>query len=159
MAEEALRSRGGRCRDVRAREIRGRPVVAADLALRATPYATGASDEVFLEYTTADDRLAGFARLSLPREPSFVGELRDSALLREVHVYGASLGLGRRARGVAQHAGLGRRLVEAAADTARAAGFPALAVISAVGTRAYYRALGFRDGALYQHRRLIPDAP
>jgi histone acetyltransferase (RNA polymerase elongator complex component) len=29
-------------------------------------------------------------------------------------------------------------------------------VISAVGTRAYYRELGFSDGALYQHRTLTP---
>ena len=28
-----------------------------------------------------------------------------------------------------------------------------VAVISAVGTRPYYRRLGFRDGDLYQHRR------
>jgi elongator complex protein 3 len=34
------------------------------------------------------------------------------------------------------------------------AGYADLAVISAVGTRAYYRGLGFRDGPLYQHRRL-----
>jgi histone acetyltransferase (RNA polymerase elongator complex component) len=31
-------------------------------------------------------------------------------------------------------------------------------VISAVGTRRYYRRLGFRDGALYQHRPLVAPA-
>ena len=39
---------------------------------------------------------------------------------------------------------------------AREAGFADLAVISAVGTRYYYRRLGFVDGALYQHRRVAP---
>ena len=38
------------------------------------------------------------------------------------------------------------------------AGFPdpkdTLSVISAIGTRGYYRRHGFEDGALYQHRRL-----
>jgi elongator complex protein 3 len=35
-----------------------------------------------------------------------------------------------------------------------AAGHTRLAVISAMGTRAYYRRLGFRDGSLYQHLAL-----
>jgi elongator complex protein 3 len=65
-------------------------------------------------------------------------------------VYGASVELGRRAGGRAQHAGLGARLLARAARIARGEGFAGLAVISAVGTRAYYRARGFRDGALYQ---------
>ena len=53
------------------------------------------------------------------------------------------------AQAVAQHGGLGRRLVERAAALAGEAGYPVLAVISAVGTRAWYRRLGFSDGALY----------
>jgi elongator complex protein 3 len=36
------------------------------------------------------------------------------------------------------------------------AGFTRLSVISAVGTRAYYRALGFSDGSLYQHLPVRP---
>ena len=31
------------------------------------------------------------------------------------------------------------------------AGFRDLAVVSAIGTRAYYRGLGFTDGRMYQH--------
>ena len=80
-------------------------------------------------------------------------ELEGCAILREVHVYGASLDLGRRG-GAPQHAGLGRRLVERATALAEEAGFRRLAVISAVGTRDYYRGLGFSDGALYQHREV-----
>ena len=76
--------------------------------------------------------------------------------MREVHVYGASLGLGRRGP-EPQHSGLGRRLLERAAQIARSGGYHKLAVISAVGTRAYYRAQGFADGALYQHRPLTGD--
>ena len=69
-------------------------------------------------------------------------------------MYGASLPLRRRDPGDAQHRGLGRALVERAAARAARAGFADLAVISAVGTRAYYRKLGFRDAPLYQHRAL-----
>jgi elongator complex protein 3 len=63
-------------------------------------------------------------------------------------------GLGESGNGRSQHAGLGARLIERAAEIAREAGFESLAVISSIGTREYYRRLEFVDGELYQHREL-----
>jgi elongator complex protein 3 len=103
---------------------------------------------------TRDDRLAGFLRLALPDGPSFIEELGSSALVREVHVYGSSMAIGAREEGKAQHAGLGRKLLQDAAAEAMARGFTRLSVISSVGTREYYRRQGFKDGPLYQHRRI-----
>jgi elongator complex protein 3 len=80
-----------------------------------------------------------------------VAELGTSAVIRELHVYGGVAGIGERVPGAPQHRGLGRALVAAARERAAAAGHATLAVISAVGTRAYWRSLGFRDGELYQH--------
>jgi elongator complex protein 3 len=80
-------------------------------------------------------------------------------VIRELHVYGGALALGARDGARAQHRGLGRRLVREASARALEAGYRALAVISAVGTRPYYRALGFGDGALYQHLPLGDDEP
>jgi elongator complex protein 3 len=50
--------------------------------------------------------------------------------------------------------GLGRKLLQDAAEEARSRGFARLSVISSVGTREYYRRQGFTDGTLYQHRRI-----
>ncbi len=75
-------------------------------------------------------------------------------MIREVHVYGKVAPLHSPSEGAAQHAGLGRRLVRAACEQARAAGFSSMLVISAVGTRNYYRHLGFEDAALYQRLSL-----
>jgi elongator complex protein 3 len=151
VAERRLRLQGRPCRDIRAREIGGRDCADDALSLDAIAYATSLGEEVFLQFVTADDRIAGFLRLGLPREDAWLEQLRGSALLREVHVYGPSLPVGRRAAGRPQHQGLGRSLVEEATRRAGAAGFTQLSVVSAVGTRAYYRDLGFADGALYQH--------
>ena len=82
----------------------------------------------------------------LPVEP---GE----AMIREVHVYGQAARLGK-ADAAAQHQGLGRALVERACGIARSAGYTHVNVISSVGTRAYYRRLGFTDVGLYQRRGL-----
>jgi elongator complex protein 3 len=139
---------------VRSREIGAGRVEAAALLLRELAYASADGEECFLEYATPEGRLVAFPRLSLPRSPAPLPELAGRALVREVHVYGASLEIGRRGGPAAQHLGLGRRLLARAAQMARERGYPGLAVISAVGTRAYYRGLGFRDGAFYQHLEL-----
>lgn len=158
LAEQEVARRGGRCRDVRAREIRGDGFDPDRLALRTTAYEAEVAEERFLELTTPEDRLVGFLRLSLPRAASFVPELGRSAVIREVHVYGAALGIGERDALRPQHRGLGGRLVEEAARQARAAGHARLAVISAVGTRDWYRRLGFADTGLYPSRDLLPPA-
>ncbi len=151
LAERELQRRGERCQDIRSREIKHDRFDPAELRLVVTCYASAIGQEQFIELVTPQDRLVAFVRLSLPHTESFVAELGRSAVIRELHVYGASLPLGLRDTSRAQHRGLGRRLVEQAATRARAAGHHALAVISAVGTRAYYRSLGFQDGPLYQH--------
>ena len=74
-------------------------------------------------------------------------------MIREVHVYGKVAALRRTGEGT-QHLGLGRALVEEACAQATAAGYTAINVISAVGTRVYYRNLGFKDAGLYQKRPL-----
>jgi len=147
IAERRLAAQGGRARDIRAREIGADAVLPGSLSLRRTGYATAAGREHFLEWVTPEDRIAGFLRLHRPASPSFVPELGARDVVREVHVYGESLALGARQQGPAQHAGLGTRLLEAAA---RGVGAEGLAVISAVGTRPWYRARGFRPGALYE---------
>ena len=75
-------------------------------------------------------------------------------MIREVHVYGPALEIGVESEGQAQHAGLGTRLIERAAEIARQAGFNRLAVIASTGTRDYYRARGFELGELYMMKDL-----
>ena len=140
--------------EIRSREVRGDAPKREALALKATAYKTTTSREVFLEWVTAEDRIAGFLRLSLPSTPSFVDELVGSAIIREVHVYGRAVSVGKRDGQAPQHRGLGRGLVEEACQRAADAGFASIAVISSIGTKAYYRKLGFEDGVLYQHRGL-----
>jgi elongator complex protein 3 len=154
VVEQELQRHGERSGDIRGREVRFHQVTNDDLRLDELWYATRCSDEVFLQYVTPERYIAGFLRLSLPAEPAIVEELADAAMIREVHVYGQSLEIGEASPGRAQHSGLGKQLIERATEIARARGFKRLAVISAVGTREYYRKRGFEDGILYQFREL-----
>ena len=157
LVEAQLAAHGERSRDIRAREVRDSAIVPEALHLDALSYPTGIGREYFLQFITAERHIAGFLRLSLPDRgaPALHAELDGAAIIREVHVYGQALGFGQEAAGKAQHSGLGTRLIERAAQIARAHGYARLAVISAVGTRAYYRERAFEDGQLYQVRRLL----
>lgn len=149
--EQAVREKDLNDQNIRAREVRQATVDKAQLTLDVTEYQTATSRELFLQFVGPGDRLAGFLRLSLPTQQAFIAELEASALIREVHVYGTAVPVGERHAGRSQHVGLGTRLVRRASQLAAEAGFSTLSVISAVGTRNYYRGLGFKDGPLYQH--------
>ncbi|WP_294439960.1 elongator complex protein 3, partial [uncultured Slackia sp.] len=157
-------------REIRYREIATSEVDVDTLALNVVPYETSATDERFLQWVTPEGRIAGFLRLSLPKREAvadLAAELFDSsapstpvpiinadeAMIREVHVYGMATRVGEDGA-AAQHHGLGRRLIERACELAREAGYKRINVISAVGTREYYRMLGFHDHGLYQQRSL-----
>ncbi len=154
VAERSLQNRGQRCRDIRSREIRAASFEVSALERRVLEFETEVSREMFLQLVTPDDQLVGFLRLCLPFAASFIEELGKSALIREVHVYGVSAELGERDANKAQHLGLGQLLIEWAARLAKQAGYKEMAVISAIGTRGYYRKVGFQDGVLYQHQAL-----
>lgn len=156
-AQMELQRRGHSCQCIRCREVRGRPVNAAMLRQSEYRYLTGVGEERFLSMETPDGRLAGFLRLLLPWPESAAEapqELHGCAVIREVHVYGPALHVGADSIGEAQHAGVGSQLIAQAAALASEAGFKRLAVIAAIGTRAYYRRLGFTQGDLYMHRDL-----
>ena len=145
-------------RDIRYREINNRTAEMSDLTLHDVEYETTVSTEHFLQWTTDDDRIAGFLRLSLPHPDALATReslpiTADQAMIREVHVYGAAAKLHATSRS-AQHIGLGRKLVETACAMAKEAGYASVNVISAIGTREYYRNLGFNDASLYQNRPL-----
>lgn len=145
--------------EIRFREIGVEPVSIEELTLDQLMYRTLDTTEHFLQWVTPTNRIAGFLRLSLPHAkalpqedagqddlPPEIGE----AMIREVHVYGFATRIDGDGMS-AQHHGLGRSLIRRACQIARESGYSRVNVISAVGTREYYRKLGFEDGELYQH--------
>lgn len=145
--------------EIRSREIAFGAAANDELSLSEIAYETTNTHEVFLQWVAPGNRIAGFLRLSMPNAdyidahvtalPIDAGE----AMIREVHVYGRVAGLHQDGEN-AQHRGLGRMLIERACDIARENGYTAINVISAIGTRGYYRKQGFTDNGLYQQRSL-----
>ena len=154
-----LAKRAQPVQEIRSREIAFGAAANDELSLSEVAYETTNTHEVFLQWVAPGNRIAGFLRLSMPNAdyidahvtalPIDAGE----AMIREVHVYGRVAGLHQGGEN-AQHRGLGRMLIERACDIARENGYTAINVISAIGTRGYYRKQGFTDNGLYQQRSL-----
>jgi ELP3 family radical SAM enzyme/protein acetyltransferase len=72
-------------------------------------------------------------------------EMRDAALIRELHVYGQMVPVYQSGekKGEQQHIGFGKRLMAAAEEIAWEHGFRKMAVIAGVGVRNFYRKLGY----------------
>lgn len=162
--ELAAKDAASRVQEIRFREINQQQVRAAELTLQDFTYATEVSNEHFLQWVTADNKIAGFCRLSLPHWDKLTAGACDvtanellvqpgQAMIRELHVYGQALSLGSEGMS-AQHQGLGQKLLAKASSIAAEAGYTSLNVISSIGTRAYYRAQGFTDTGLYQQKAL-----
>lgn len=156
--------------EIRFREISTAQTTKSELVCQAYEYATTVSDEYFLQWIDVQGRIAGFLRLSLPHKealeayPDFSAVQVGEAMIREVHIYGSVVQLDKNLpdnQGRAQHIGLGKSLIEKACQIASDAGYTKMNVISAIGTRSYYRRQGFTQmttNGLYQQRDLV-DMP
>jgi len=101
--------------------------------------------------------LIGFCRLRIDSNPGggFIKELSDCSLIREVHVYGHSLGVGSTGNS-SQHRGYGQLLVKTAEEIAIANNYKKVAVIAGVGTREYYKnKCGYHLEGTYMIKNLI----
>jgi ELP3 family radical SAM enzyme/protein acetyltransferase len=84
--------------------------------------------------------IIGFCRLRIDKNPGggFINELKDCGLIRELHVYGSSLQIGKNGSS-SQHKGYGQKLMIVAEDIMKSYGLKKSAVIAGVGTREYYK--------------------
>jgi elongator complex protein 3 len=168
LAEQRAEEKGIQLRDIRAREVgmNEEDPSEENIELDVMTYESGGGLEHFISFEdTEKDLLVGFCRLRFPsyshaapgpvQEGDTVRrELKDAALVRELHVYGSEAGIGT-ADGDWQHKGYGKKLLRKAEELAADAGFEKVSVISGIGVRQYYREkLGYHQDGPYVSKRL-----
>jgi elongator complex protein 3 len=158
VAQSRLKQRGRACGCLRCREVGRRATPSPDrLEFMAREYVAGGGKELFLSWEDpVTDTIGAFLRLRIPSGTS-PGGLADP-VIRELKVLGEEIPVGEqsttRVAGY-QHRGLGRGLLERAAEYTRTAGHDRLYVLSAVGTRPYYRRLGFEGTGAHLAKRVF----
>jgi elongator complex protein 3 len=154
LVEERIREKGIRPAEIRYREVglAKKRIDLPDFSLKRTEYEAAGGREVFLSYDNGDGLIAGFVRLRLPPGSSRPEIGPDTALIRELHVYGSEVPID--GRGRVQHKGLGASLLAEAEETARGRGRTKMIIISGVGAREYYRKHGYALEGPYMGKRL-----
>lgn len=159
LARERLERGGKRCGCIRCREVglaalRGNLPDRRKIKKKIIKYEVCGGEEHFISYEDSERGiLIGFLRLRFPAAP-FRKELKNAALIRELHVYGPLVPLGSRKRGSWQHRGYGEMLLDAAEGIASGGGFKKIATMSGIGAREYYRKFGYRRQGVYMCKRL-----
>ncbi len=152
LAKNRLTEIGKRCRCIRCREI-GRLPSIAEAEIQVLEYDACGGREHFIS-AVSDDSLIGFARLRFPSR-EYRPELENAALLRELHVYGSLVPVGKDAESEEwQHRKFGKELLARAEGIARDSGFRQLAIMSGIGVRPYYRRQGYVRRGPYMIREL-----
>tara|TARA_Y100000739_G_scaffold13493_1_gene11100 strand:- start:158 stop:1948 length:1791 start_codon:yes stop_codon:yes gene_type:complete len=129
------------CRCIRCREVKGRKIDKIYKKVRVYPASDG--KELFISYESKDEKIIyGFIRLRIPKKNNLIfDELKDCALIRELHVYGSLSGVG--SQSGSQHKGIGSRLLFDAEMAAFLNGFSNIVCISGIGVREFYRKRGY----------------
>jgi len=142
------------CMDIRNREVKNKEWD-GDYYIVIRQYNASNGSEYFVSAESEDKKtLYGFVRLRLDHAQNKVfEELNDSALIREVHVYGALTQVGQSGAHV-QHRGIGRALMTRAEDIAKSQKYKKTVVIAAEGNKEYYRKLGYEDSGNFMIKHL-----
>ena len=158
LEKENLRCRCIRCREVGHRWLkdhvkpdlnRVQTVMRTYEASEGTEYFISAEDPV-------NDILIGFVRLRFPSDkphrPEILGQ--NASLIRELRVYGSLVPVGSHRKEAYQHKGWGKTLLKKAEQISREQGYTKIVVTSALGTKEYYKELGYTYDGPYMSKKL-----
>ncbi len=149
-----LKKKNKKCKCIRCREIKY-SLPDHKPNLKITQIKSLGAKEYFLQYHK-NNKLYSLLRLRLPykNQKMLFSELTNSAIIRELHTFGTVMPLKTRSKEKTQHQGLGKKLINKAEEIAKKKGFNKIAVISAVGTRDYYKKLGYHLKGHYMVKNL-----
>ncbi|HLP79276.1 MAG TPA: tRNA uridine(34) 5-carboxymethylaminomethyl modification radical SAM/GNAT enzyme Elp3, partial [Acidobacteriota bacterium] len=143
--DELAHKRGIVSRDIREREPRSNKIV-GEPSIVVREYDAAGGREFFISYETTDV-LLGFVRMRYPSTCLHSAITSDSALIRELHVYGQAVAIGQQDESAVQHKGIGKKLMAESEKIAASHSRHKMVVISGVGVREYYRKIGYvREG-------------
>ncbi|MDA1196848.1 MAG: tRNA uridine(34) 5-carboxymethylaminomethyl modification radical SAM/GNAT enzyme Elp3 [Nanoarchaeota archaeon] len=142
---------GVELRDIRAREI-GLHKVVGKPALVVREYMASGGKEFFISME-ANDKILGFCRLRMVPRSLHPAITLNSAMIRELHVYGGATAIGTAGKNT-QHKGVGRKLMAMAEEIAKRERREKILVISGVGAREYYRKLGYSREDCYMVKEI-----
>jgi elongator complex protein 3 len=135
-----------------------KPPDPCEVEIRATRYNASEGQEIFISAEHPEtNTLVGYLRLRIPSSKAFRPEILQapSAIVRELHIYGPLVPVGKRSARAWQHKGFGTALLgEAERVATEDFGLKKILVISALGTKRYYMRFGYERDGVYVSKPL-----
>jgi elongator complex protein 3 len=164
MVLHRLREQKMRCRCIRCREVGHRWLkdgVKPDpnnIQIMTSKERASEGEDIFISIEdTINDVLIGYLRLRVPSEKAHRPEilLGVASIVRELHVYGPLVPVGKRTAKAWQHKGYGGILLSEAERISREGyDLKKVVVTSALGTKQYYKRLGYDNDGPYVSKML-----
>lgn len=164
IAQERMQDQGLKCGCIRCREVGHKLIkdgVSVDpdkIEILVDKYAASKGQELFISAEDKrNDALLGYLRLRIPSKFAHRHEIKSKpcSIVRELHVCGKLVPVGKHDTGAWQHKGYGQRLLsEAERLTWQRYDLKKIVVISALGTKQYYIRLGYKKEGVYVSKNL-----
>jgi elongator complex protein 3 len=162
LVHQRLEDEGVQCQCIRCREIghQAKQNIKPNresIRLFREEYNAGNGRELFLSIEDPENQvLLGFLRLRMPSPKAHRPEINNlTALVRELHVYGPMLPLGKKEDKAWQHKGYGKQLLTEAERISREEYDRGhMLITSGIGTRNYYRKFGYERIGPYMSKIL-----
>jgi elongator complex protein 3 len=164
LVQKELSEHGEQCACIRCREVGHRLAVdkvkpdLEKVKILSTTYDASEGREVFLSAEDPENNvLIGYLRLRIPSAKAHRPEITasPSAVVRELHVCGPLVPVGKHSASAWQHKGYGAVLLgEAERVAAEDYDLKKLLVISALGTKQYYMRFGYSRDGVYVSKKL-----
>ena len=162
LALQRLSGQNLRCRCIRCREVGHRWLkdhIRPDLSkmeIQTTKYPASEGEEIFISAEdAANDILIGYLRLRIPSAEAHRPEITTEpcGIVRELHVYGPVVPVGKHEAKAWQHKGIGQQLLAQAEHiTHKEYDHNKIIVISALGTKQYYKRFGYHHDRPYMSK-------
>jgi len=149
--EQITKKKNIKCKCIRCREV-GRAKKIGKPKIKIMYYNASNGNEFFISAEDKYDNLFGFCRLRFPSQSLRKEITPDSALIRELHVYGTATKIGK--KGEIQHKGIGKKLLKQAEDIAKMYHKEKMVIISGIGVRTYYKKLSYKLQGPYMVKNL-----
>ena len=144
MKQKNIKCRCIRCREIGIKEIK-------KIIIKKIRYKASHGTEYFISAESGDN-IVGFCRLRFPSQSLRKEITENTALVRELHVFGPAASLGK--KGSVQHKGIGKRLLKEAENISKKNKKDKIVVISGVGARDYYRMLNYKKEGVYMVKKI-----
>ena len=153
--EKRIKCRCIRCREAGLNSIQNKNINLENLRVKILEYEASHGKEFFIAAEDKEtDTLFGYCRLRFPSQ--FLREeiTKDSALIRELHVYSAAVQIGKRSSDSFQHRGIGKQLMAKAEEIAKQHGKNKVVVLAGVGAKQYFARLMYNYDGYYMSKIL-----